>query len=160
MQQEINVQEMGSLLKGYQGKRVSVGIDPIWAENTYQKFSFDMYGPDDNIIFYDMQRDVPQELHIIKENIEKILYMASDSRFDSVFSIFLKDGRIDFCLDEKKIRCCKCRELINIDPMATIWSVSGCGNYGSKFEGEKLNLSLCDNCLGKILGYEDGETSE
>jgi len=160
MFQEINIQEMGELLKNYQGKRVVVGIDPIWSENTYQQF--DMDGTDDTIIFYDKQNDSSQELHIVKENIKKILHVASDSVFNSNFSIFLKDGRIDFCLDEKRIRCCKCRKQINTNPMNTIWNISGQGNYSSVFEGEKLDLSLCDNCLAEILGCEDedGETCE
>ena len=86
--------------------------------------------------------------------------MKSDSIFDSVFSILLKDGRIDFCLDEKKIRCCKCQKVINTNAMEQIWSVSGHGGYLSRFDGEKLDLSLCDDCLAEILGCEDGETDE
>ena len=160
MFKEISCQEMGSLLEEFSHKRVVVDLSPIWSENMYQQFSYDLYGADDNIIFKDCQKDSLQELHIVKENIEKILYMESDSVFSSVFTILLKDGRIDFCLDEKKIRCCKCRNQINTNPTNTIWSVSGIGNYSSLFEGEKLDLKLCDQCLANILGYEDGETDE
>ena len=55
MYQEINYQEMGSLLEDYIYKRVSVGISPIWSENTYRKFSFDMNGNDNTIMFYDTE---------------------------------------------------------------------------------------------------------
>ena len=160
MQREISINEMGKLLKDYQFKRVSVGLSPIWSENTYQQFSCDLYGADDNIVFLDKQKDASQELRIVKENIEKIFYVASDSVFDSTFSILLKDGRIDFTLDEKRIRCCICKKVINISSMDTMWKINGCGNYGSLFEGEQLELSLCDHCLARILGYEDGEINE
>lgn len=155
MQREINVQEMGKLLEGYNSRKVSMSISPIWSENTYQKFAYDLYDTDDRILFYDRQSDVPQELHIVKDNIEKILYMPSDSVFETVFTIVLKEGRIDFCLDEKRLRCCKCKKVVNLNPMETVWKISGSGNYGSVFENESLELSLCDNCLATLLGCKD-----
>jgi len=150
----INFQEMIQALQSYLGKKVEIGTNPLWSVNTYQ--SFKVLDTDNVLIFSDGDCNGRQELLVDKDQIVEIILTRGETIYNSVVSIKLINGEIDFCLSEMPTKCCLCRKIIDI-PYETKWSINGIGNYGSKFEDEKLDIPVCDSCLYyKILGYKDG----
>jgi len=77
--------------------------------------------------------------------------------YESVINIILQDGKIDFTISSMPIKCFKCHKIID-EPMETKWFIRGTGSYGSRFEDEKLDIAICDNCLYyEVLGYKDSD---
>jgi hypothetical protein len=153
---EITIQELLTLSNPFLGKKVEVATSsPIHTKNTYSLFG--ICQDENSIIIYDKNLKQSQELRISIPTISKILYMEGDNFFETTFSVFLNnDIKIDFCTTEEPIRCCQCGNIINLDPYATIWNVSGYGNYGSHLDGESMNVKLCDDCMFyDVLGYTD-----
>lgn len=154
---EITIRELITLSADYLGKQVEVAISPIYSTNNYSQFS--AYETEEALILYDKNSKLQQELKIFKDLIVRILYFEGDNFFKTSISIFLNnESRIDFCVSEKEIHCVKCGKTINTNPIATIWSIDGRGNYGSHFDDEELHVKLCDDCLYyDIFGYVDGQ---
>jgi hypothetical protein len=159
---EISCEEMGNILnnQGFLGKKMEVSLSsPVWSNNTYHHFDYcydSIEEKNDVLVLFDRSREYSHELRINKDTIDKIIYSEGETIFDTAFSIITKTDRIEFCIAEKRIRCCKCCKVINEDPWASIWKINGIGNYGDKyFDNDNLSLSLCSDCLAKIIGYED-----
>jgi len=155
---EINIQEMFQVLDEYLGKKVEVGTNPIWSVNTYQSFNY--ADKDSVLVFSDGDYTGRQEILIDKDQITEIVLTEGKDIYSSVVSIELINGKIDFTISENPTKCRLCRNIIDL-PYETKWSIKGTGNYGSKFEDEKLDIPICDSCLYyKILGYKDGQFDE
>jgi hypothetical protein len=161
---EISCEEMGNILnnQGFLGKKMEVGLSyPIYCTNTYHHFDYEFQSINDKydtLVLYDRNKEFPHEIKISKNTIDKIVYSKGETIFDTAFSIITKTDRIDFCIAERKIHCCHCGKMINEDPWASIWKISGVGNYGDKyFDGDNLkDIPLCSDCLFyKVFGYTD-----
>jgi hypothetical protein len=154
--ENITIQQLLTITQQFIGKKVEVSINHPISTNTYSCFGICL--DDDCILLYDKDKS-PQELKIPFSSIVKILYFEGENFFEMGFSIFLdNNSSIDFCISEEKITCVKCGKVINLDPYATIWGIKGAGNFGSHFDGEKIHVHLCDDCLYyDIFGYVDGQ---
>ena len=159
---EINVQEMVTLSDTYTGKQVQVFMSPIQSiksMNTYQQFK--LVDDGDNLEFYDININKPtmQEMIIPKDTIKEINYFEGSNIYDSVFSIVLKNGQIDFTISEKPMVCKKCNKILDrhFDPS---WQINKVGQYGSQWDNEKVIIDFCENCLLEFLGYKVGEHCE
>ena len=153
---KVDVQEMVRFLDGYLGKKIEVGISPVWLVQTYQHFGLNE--TENTFIFHDAGNENRQELAINKSQILEILLSEGEDVYDSVVSIELENGKIDFCISDMPVRCFKCHKIID-GPFETKWAIQGIGGYGSKFDGcGKMDIAVCDDCLYyKILGYVDGQ---
>ena len=155
---EIKIQEMFQVLDGYSGKKVEVGTNPIWSVNTHQSFRY--ADKDSVLVFSDGDYSGRQEILIDKDQITEIMLSEGKDIYGSVVSIELINGKIDLCISENPTKCRLCHNIIDL-PYETKWSIQGRGNYGSKFEDEKLDIPICDSCLYyNILGYKDGQFDE
>ena len=157
---QINCEEMVNLSDAYTGKQVQVFLSPIQSMNTYQCFRCRLDG--DNLEFYDININKPtlQELIIPKDTIKEIQYSEGSNIYGSVFSIELfNESQIDFCISEKPMVCKKCDKLLDkhYDPS---WQINQVGSYGSLWDNNRVVIDLCEDCLLKFLGYQDGEIDE
>jgi hypothetical protein len=158
---EITCNEMTQLLnQSFLGKKFELCLSSPWLINTYHYFDYEydsINEKNDVLVIYDRNIEYPQKIRIDLGDIVKILYSEGKTIFDTTFSMFLKDNRIDFCVAERELCCCKCGRVINLDPFASIWNINGVGNYGDKyFDGDNLkDVPLCSDCLAGILGIKD-----
>lgn len=114
---------------------------------TYQKFSWDT-GDGQLLLGNSDKPDCFTSIDM--DTIEDITFLKNGNKFDTIINIKLLWGDISLQLHGNPIQCCKCNNIINT-PIETKWEISGFGNYSSYFDGEKLELDLCDNCLCEIL---------
>lgn len=149
----VSYEESRELLNGFLGKQVEVDLSfPALSANTYKCFAWKDSA--DELKFYDRECEFPQGLIITRKDIKEIFYTEGKSIYSSVFTIILDELRIDMCVSEEPVKCCICDKVINV-PIETNWKISGYGNYGSKFDGDQLDLDLCDDCLyGFLYGKE------
>lgn len=145
-----------SNLGDFLGKHVEIDLSlpyPIQAANTYKNFC--LKNEDGELVFYDGNIDEdcqPQELKVSMSDIKNIEFLEGENVYQSVFSIVLNDNsKIDICVYESPVKCI-CGKIINT-PEETVWELSGIGNYGSIFDGEKFNLAICDSCFAEIIGF-------
>jgi hypothetical protein len=151
---QITYEEFGQLVDDYSGKMVQVSIYPIRSLNTYQHFRCRDIG--DNLEFYDINFDKPtmQEMIISKDNIKEILYTDGKNVYETEFSIVLENGEIELEISEEPVLCCKCGKLLD-DYHEPFWKIDQTGDYGSRWDCERLHLEFCDNCLAEFVGYDD-----
>jgi len=89
----------------------------------------------------------------------KILNILNDSVNTCTMVCELKFDNMSIVLSSARLYCCHCKSEIKI-PYETKWSVSGYGDYSSHYDGEEINLKLCDSCLMELLEYKGGEICE
>lgn len=156
---KINCQEMIHLSDSYAGKQVQVFLYPIRSMNTYQQFRCCEDG--DNVEFYDININKPtmQELIIPKDIIEEIQYFEGKNIYDSVFSIILNNGQIDFTISENPMICKKCNKILDRD-FKPSWQINQVGSYGSQWDTERVIMDFCEECLVDFLGLKVGEIIE
>lgn len=156
---QISCDEMVKFLDSYLGKQIEIGVSfPIWSVHTYQNFGLN--NNEDVLTFYDAGNKTRQELVFNKDQIVEIMLTEGENIYDSVVSIELKHGKIDFCISSNPVKCFKCGKIIDV-PYETKWSIQGTGGYDSKLDGDKLDIPVCDNCIFyDILGYQDGQFDE
>jgi hypothetical protein len=155
---KIKIKEMVKFLENYLGKQIEIGVSPLWSIQTYHHFNWTEI--ENTIMFYDAGDKERQEIVFDKDAIVEIILSEEKDIYESTISIVLKDNRIDFCISSIPVKCFKCHRIIE-EPYDTKWSIQGIGGYGSKFENDKLNIPVCDNCLYyEILEYKDGQFDE
>lgn len=156
---KVNIQEMVKFLDGYLGKSVEIGVSPIWSVQTYKSFRWE--NNEDTLKLYDGNFESDrQEIVIEKNQIVEITLSEGNDIYESVVTITLQNGRIDFTISSMPVKCFKCHKIID-EPYETKWSIQGVGGYGSNFENDKLDIPICDDCLYyDILGYKDGQFDE
>lgn len=147
-----NIIQLGKFL----GRKCEVDLSPTNSANTYKQFC--LQNKEDALVFYSGDWDNPQQLFVKKDDIENVEFLEGETIFQSVLTITLRDnkGRIDICVSEHPVKCCACGNYINL-PYDTNWKISGIGNYGSIFDGERLDLDLCDHCLELLLISKDDD---
>lgn len=158
---KITIQEMLSLSDSYSGLEVQVGLHPIDSRNIYQNFKLRDIG--DSIEFFEMSFQKPresiQELIIPKDDIVEIVYFGDDNIYNTVFSIILKQGQVDFTINENPIYCKKCGKMFD-KYFDQYWEINQMGGYSSRWDSEKVHIEFCDSCLTEFLEIEVGETDE
>lgn len=149
---EITIQEMFILMNNqFQGRQMEIDLSPILSSNTYNLFSVKEIK--DVIQFDDLDQDHPQLLKFHKQDIEKILYKEGKNVFESVFTFDMKDSQqIEVCIYEEPIYCYKCQRILNLSRDSEVaWEINGMGGYSSHFDGERLNMKVCDDCMYKFV---------
>jgi len=157
---EISLKHLIKFLDNYIGKQVELGTSPIWTVQTFKSFQFT--DSENELKLYDGNFDSSrQEIVIEKDKIVNIFLLEGETIYDSVVSINLQNGKIDFTISSMPVRCFKCHKVIDV-PFETKWAIQGIGGYGSHFDGcGKLDIPICDDCLYfNILGLKDGEFDE
>jgi len=151
--QTLTTSEFLTQLLKFQGRQIEVDIDlssPIRISNTYHWFSVNEIN--DSIEFNDLDNDHPQLLTFFKSDITDITYIEGENIFHSVFTIDLKDNQqIQLCVYEQPELCHICRKIINLNFMENTWDINGSGGYGSHFDGERLSIKICDDCMYNIV---------
>ena len=153
--------ELVKELKTFNGKKVEVNFENGSTDITTTYLNFIVKLEDELLLMYDCDSTSGDMLHILDINIIDIQDYEVQGRNINlrVFDIKLKSSKISLCLSDKLPSCCKCGKIFE-DYLDTIWKVQGIGNYMSHFDGERLDLDLCDNCLYELLYGKDGDSCE
>ena len=153
---KIDVQQLITLSDSYTGKEVQVSLSPIQSQNIYKQFKCRDIG--NSIEFYEISFDKPSahELLINKEDIVEIQYFEDDNIYNTVFSIMLNQGQVDFTISEKPLNCRKCGKLLD-KYFDQCWVIDQVGVYGSQWDNQKVSIELCEDCLMEFLEYENKE---
>lgn len=158
--------ELVKELKTFNGKKVELSFENSSTDtvNTYLNFisrleesdnSDELNENKDNtylsLFDYDSKKDETiQVLSVEASNINGYEVLGSNINL-KVCDINLDDSsQISICLSDKLPSCCACGKIFeNYDD--TIWKISGYGGYLSRFDSERLELNLCDDCLYELL---------
>lgn len=149
---EITIPEMLILMNSqYQGRHMEIDLSPVQSANTYHWFSVNEIK--DMIEFEDLDPDHPQLLKFYKQDIEKILYSEGKNVFESVFTLNMKDlTQIQICVYEEPMHCYRCHKILNLSNDSEVaWEINGFGGYSSHFDGERLDMKVCDDCMYEFV---------
>lgn len=147
---EITINEMFKEMNKFLGRHIEIDLSPIQSQNTYHWFSFKEVNQ--AIEFIDLDNDHPQLLSVFKDDILEIIYSEGKNIFDSVFTLNMKnDQQIQICVFEEPIKCYRCQRIVNFNKNEFVWKVDSSGDYFSHFDGDKLSLKICDDCMYEFV---------
>lgn len=148
------------LLNQFKGRRCEITLinHPLYVTYVYQSFNFEV---DEE--YLNLKDETESESNTTIE-LRKIIEVSSLNVNDiqnDVIDIKTNNFILSITLLEEQPeypRCFKCGKKIKT-PEDSIWNISGSGNYGSHYDGDKININVCDNCMYGFIG-EITEESE
>lgn len=141
------------LLNQFKGRRCEIVLinHPLYATYIYQLFNFEI---DEEYLIFKDETESESNTTIELSKIIEVKNLNVDNIYNNVVDIKTNDFILSITLLEEQPeypRCFKCGNKIKT-PEDSIWNISGSGNYGSHYDGEKLNINICDNCMYGFIG--------
>lgn len=149
------------LLNQFKGRRCEISLinHPLYATYIYQTFNYEV---EEECLNLKDETESECNTTIELNRIIEIKNLNVKNVYDDVVDIKTGDFVLSITLLEEKPkypRCFKCRKEIKI-PEESIWNINGFGNYGSHYDGDKLNINVCDDCMYDFIGEIETESEE
>jgi len=141
------------LLNQFKGRRCEISLNnhPLYV--TYVYYSFN-YESDEEYLTLKDETESESNTTIELNKIIEVKNLHANNIYNDVVDIKTNDFTLSITLLEEQQeypRCFKCGKKIKT-PEDSIWCISGSGNYGSYYDGESLNINVCDNCMYGFIG--------